>query len=162
MVEMKSKVYVETSVIGHLTSRLQNDVTVRSHQETTREWWRDATDRFIIVAFRLVAQECARGDKVAGEERSQIVADLTLLPTTHEAEDLADALISHHAVPETEPEDALHIAIAAVNGIEYLVTWNFRHIANAVVRTRIESVCRKLGYAPPVICTPEELMEVEP
>ena len=157
---MKSKVYVETSVIGHLTSRLQNDVNVRSHQVTTREWWRDATDRFVIVASRLVAQECARGDEVASEERSELVAGLTLLPTTHEAEVLASALIFHHAVPATEPEDALHIAIAAVNGVEYLVTWNFRHIANATVRTRIESVCRKLGYAPPVICTPEELMEV--
>ncbi len=65
---------------------------------------------------------------------------------------------AENAVPPTEPRDALHIAVAAVHGIQYLVTWNFRHIANASLRGRIESVCRDAGFEPPIICTPEELV----
>lgn len=86
-------------------------------------------------------------------------AEITLLPTTVEAEQLAGVLIARHAVPESHPEDALHIALAAAHGIEYLVTWNCRHIANAAVRLTIERLCRDAGYEPPVICTPEELLE---
>lgn len=87
------------------------------------------------------------------------LANVSLLPTTLEAEQLARALIAAHAVPKPHPEDALHIALAAVHGIEYLVTWNFRHFANAAVRLAIERTCRNAGYEPPVMCTPEELME---
>ncbi len=89
----------------------------------------------------------------------EALAEMTLLPATTEAEQLADALVAGHAVPESHPEDALHIALAAAHGIEYLVTWNCRHIANAPVRLSIERVCRDAGYDPPVICTPEELLE---
>ncbi len=61
-------------------------------------------------------------------------------------------------VPSSEPRDALHISIAAVNGIKYLVTWNFRHIANAETREVIEQICRDNGYVPPLICSPDELV----
>jgi predicted nucleic acid-binding protein len=156
---MNPRVYVETTVIGYLTSRRRDDVTVAGHQDTTREWWHTAADRFDLVASQLVVQECSVGDQEAAQERLEALARMTLLPTTTEAEQLADALIAGHAVPESHPEDALHIALAATHGIEYLVTWNCRHIANAAVRLTIERVCRDAGYEPPVICTPEELLE---
>ena len=76
-----------------------------------------------------------------------------------EAHELANLLIAGHAIPKTEPRDALHISLAAVNGIEYLVTWNFKHIANATTRTAIELICRDAGFEPPIICTPDELSE---
>ncbi len=155
---MKPKIYVETTVIGYLTSRPRDDVTVAGHQNTTREWWNTAADRFDLVASQLVVQECSAGDEEAAKERLEALAEMTLLPTTTEAEQLADALITGHAVPESHPEDALHIALAAVHGVEYMVTWNCRHIANAAVRLTIERVCRDAGYEPPVICTPEELL----
>ena len=156
---MRTTVYIETTVIGYLTSRLREDVTVAGHQETTREWWRTASDHFDLVASQLVVRECSAGDPVAAQERLEAVVKLTLLPTTAAAEQLADALVNGRAVPESHPEDALHVALAAVHGIEYLVTWNCRHIANATARTAIERICRAAGYEPPVICTPEELME---
>jgi predicted nucleic acid-binding protein len=156
---MNPRVYVETTVIGYLTSRRRDDVTVAGHQDTTREWWHTAADLFDLVASQLVVQECSVGDQEAAQERLEALARMTLLPTTTEAEQLADALIAGHAVPESHPEDALHIALAATHGIEYLVTWNCRHIANAAVRLTIERVCRDAGYEPPVICTPEELLE---
>jgi predicted nucleic acid-binding protein len=156
---METTVYIETTVIGYLTSRPQKDLTVAGHQQTTREWWQTASDRFELLASQLVIQECAAGDQQAAEERMNAVAKLGLLPITADAERLANSLIRGHAVPETYPEDALHIALAAVHGVEYLVTWNFRHIANATVRSAIERICREAGYEPPIICTPEELME---
>ena len=158
---MKPTVYIETTVIGYLTSWPRTDVTVAGHQSTTREWWRGAPDRFHLIASQLVVQECAAGDQQAAQDRMVALKNLSLVPTTSEAEQLAEALIAGHAVPESHPEDALHIALAAAHGIQYLVTWNFRHIANAAVRLAIEQVCRRAGYEPPVICTPEELMEIE-
>ena len=158
---MKPTVYIETTVIGYLTSWPRTDVTVAGHQNTTREWWRTAPDRFQLIASQLVVQECAAGDQQAALDRMDALKNVMLVPTTTEAELLAEALIAGHAVPESHPEDALHIALAAAHGIQYLVTWNFRHIANAAVRLAIEQVCRGSGFEPPVICTPEELMESE-
>ena len=158
---MKPTVYVETTVIGYLTSWPRSDPTVAGHQNTTREWWRTAADRFHLVASQLVVQECAAGDQHASQDRMEELTNLPLVATTPEAEHLAESLIAGNAVPESQPEDALHIALAAAHGIEYLVTWNFRHIANAAVRLSIERICRSVGYEPPLICTPEELMESE-
>ena len=156
---MNPTVYVETTVIGYLTSRPREDPIVAGHQQTTRDWWQTVPDRYELVASELVVQECSAGDETAAEERMEALAGITLLQTTSDADQLAEALIAGHAVPESHPEDALHIALAVVNGIQYLVSWNFRHIVNAAVRSTIERICRDAGYEPPTICTPEELMD---
>ena len=156
---MNPTVYIETTVIGYLTSRPREDPIVAGHQNTTRDWWQTAADRFDLVASELVVQECSAGDQTAAEERLEALAGISLLRTTSEADQLAAALIAGHAVPESQPEDALHIALAVVNGIQYLVSWNFRHIVNAAVRSTIERICRDAGYEPPTICTPEELLD---
>ena len=103
--------------------------------------------------------EVSAGDPQAARERLDILADLPLLDTSDEVIDLADQLISRIPIPPRAAADALHIAIAAVHEIDFLLTWNCRHIANAEHRGTIESICREFGYAPPVICTPEELMK---
>ena len=97
----------------------------------------------------------------AATERLDVLDPLTLLETTEDALVLSRQLIDSGAVPREAPEDALHIAIAVTNGIEYLLTWNYRHIANATMRAQIEDLCRRAGYEPPIICTPEELMEID-
>jgi hypothetical protein len=86
-----------------------------------------------------------------------VIDPLTTLKTSDDVRSLASRLIAGGAVPASQPRDAFHIAIAGVHGIQYLVTWNFAHIANAAVRGKIEAVCRAAGFAPPIICTPEEL-----
>ena len=156
---MNPTVYVETTVIGYLTSRPREDPIVAGHQNATRDWWQTAADRFELVASELVVQECSAGDETAAEERLESLAGIALLRTTSDADQLTEALIAGHAVPESQPEGALHIALAVVNGVQYLVSWNFRHIVNAVVRSTIERICRDAGYEPPTICTPEELMD---
>jgi hypothetical protein len=108
-----------------------------------------------------VIDECAAGDPAAAAERLAALDHVELLDTTAAVEDLAAALVARKAVPASQPRDAFHIAIAAVNGVRYLVTWNFKHIANPTLQNRIASVCRDHGYEPPVVCTPEQLWEAQ-
>jgi predicted nucleic acid-binding protein len=107
-----------------------------------------------------VVREASSGDTDAVKRRLEAIADFPLLEVSPEATKLAEHLIAEKAIPEQAVEDALHIAVAAVNGMNYLLTWNLKHIANAVIRFNVETACRMNGYEPPVICTPVELMEV--
>jgi hypothetical protein len=156
---MKPSVYVETTIIGYLTSWPSGDLVVAGRQKITRDWWRYASTAFSLVSSELVHREASAGDPQAVRERFEILKGLPVLAVTREADEFARALVARGALPSTEPEDALHIAISVVNGLEYLVTWNFKHIANAVMRSKIERACIAEGYHPPTICTPEELME---
>ena len=106
----------------------------------------------------MVLDECGDGDPAAAAERLIEIETIDLLAASDEVDLLAEALIAGEAVPASEPRDAFHIAISAVNGIQYLMTWNFKHIANASLRDRIEWICRDAGFEPPIICTPDELM----
>jgi hypothetical protein len=108
----------------------------------------------------LVEQEASLGDAEAVSKRQQALTNCSFLDITPQAVELANKLIDQNAIPKQAAEDALHIAIAAVNGMDYLLTWNFKHIANAAMRANVELVCRLNGYEPPVICSPMELMEV--
>lgn len=156
---MATSVYIETSIIGYLTSWPRDDVTVAGHQNTTKQWWATAPDRFDLFVSQLVVRECSDGDPSAVKDRLDIIDGLPVLPITREAELLASALIQGRAVPVSQPNDALHIALVAVHRVQYLVSWNFRHIVNASLRPTIERVCRDGGYHPPILCTPEELLE---
>ena len=156
---MKPKAYIETTVVSYLTAWPSRDVLIAAHQQSTRDWWSRAADRFELVASELVLQEASAGDATAVRERLEALARVTLLDATDEAAELAQQLIESGAIPAKAAEDAAHIAIAVTNAVEYLVTWNCRHIANATMRAQIERVCREAGYEPTIICTPDELME---
>ena len=161
---MKPTVYIETSVVSYLTAWPSRDVVVAAYQLVTREWWHDAPDRFELVASELVVAEAAAGDADAALARMEKLKSVTLLEATEDAAELTQRLLTTtddlEAVPRKAAEDAAHIAIAVTSGVNFLVTWNFRHIANAAMRFRIERVCREAGYQPTVaICTPNELME---
>jgi predicted nucleic acid-binding protein len=151
-------VYIETTVVGHLAGRMHPDPVVAARQTTTRTWWSLESGRYQVYVSQLVLDECAGGDPTAAAERLQEIQSVDLLAASSEVDDLAKALIAGKAIPASEPRDAFHIAIAAVNGVNYLLTWNFKHIANAALRGRIEQVCRDAGFEPPIICTPDELM----
>ena len=153
----KPTVYVETTVLSYLAARPSQNALRAAHQQVTREWW--DKDRLVYEVFisALVVAECAAGDPIAAAERLAIVNSLPLLAESSEAEALAEALIRELAIPPQEIRDAAHVAVAATNGIEYLLTWNCRHLANLHQRGRIEQVCRDYGYQPPLIGTPIEL-----
>jgi len=157
----KPTVYLETTVIGHLVGRIHPDPVVANKQHVTRNWWATAAERFTLFASRLVAQECSVGDPVAAAERLEFLTPLTVLNASPEANELTDLLLAGYAVPSSEPRDAAHISLAAVYGIQYLLTWNFKHIANLATRATINLICRNAGYDPPIICTPADLAGVQ-
>lgn len=153
-------VYIETTIVGHIAGRIHPNPFVAARQQVTRDWWRAEAPGYEVFISQVVLEECSEGDPSAAAERLEVVKDLDLLEASDEVDDLADTLISGKAVPASEPRDAFHIAIAAVSGVDYLLTWNCKHIANATLRGRIEKLCRDAGFEPPIICTPEELVEI--
>ncbi len=157
---MKPSVYIETSVISYLAARPSRDIMIAANQQATQEWWASRKKDFEIHISQLVVQEAGSGDEEAAANRLDALEDFPLLDILDDAIQLAEKLIKQKAIPEKASEDALHIAIAAVHGMDYLLTWNFKHIANATMRANVELVCRLNGYEPPIICTPLELMEV--
>lgn len=155
----KPSVYVETSIVSYLTARPSRDLVVAAQQAMTREWWRNAGERFVLVAAELVFTEAAAGDADAAHARMAALETVTRLQPSEDAAALTRRLLELGAFPREAAADAAHVGSAAANKIRYLLTWNFRHIANAAVRSRIERACRMAGYDPPAICTPSELME---
>jgi len=156
---MKSSVYIETTIPSYLTAWRSPELIMAANQEATRSWWETARPKYELFISDIVIQEASGGDPEAAERRVAAIQGLTRLDVSEEAEALAARLLESAAVPETATTDALHIAVATVHGMDYLLTWNCKHIANAVMRSKIEAVCRVARYEPPVICTPMELME---
>ncbi len=155
----KPTAYIETTVIGHLVGRMLTDPIVAGRQTVTRQWWPSAIAKYRCFVSKVVADECGAGDPDAAKERLEVLDSLEFIAASQSVDDLARKLIEELAVPKTEPRDAVHISLAAVNGLEYLVSWNFKHIVNPTTRSAIERVCRDAGFVPPMICTPDELME---
>jgi hypothetical protein len=110
-----------------------------------------------LYISQLVEQEASSGNAEAVSKRQQVLTGCIFLDTTPEAVELAEKLIEQDAIPRQAAEDALHIAVATVSGMDYLLTWNFKHIANAARRASVELVCRLNNYEPPVICSPVEV-----
>ena len=149
----KPTVYVETTVVGHLAGRQQSNIIVAARQLASRNWW-DVRERYELFVSKIVLDECSAGDQVAASERLEMIRDIPVLDIQTTAEALAIALMDRHGIPKTEPRDALHIAVAAVGGIEYLLTWNFKHIANPSTRDLVQMICQDSGYTPPIHLQP--------
>lgn len=154
---MKPKVYLETSIISYLAARPSRDIIIAAHQELTNEWWENRRKRFELFVSQLVIQEAKAGDKNAAQKRLDILEPIPLLELNDKVISLARILMNE-AIPQKAVEDALHIAVAAIHGMDYLLTWNCKHIANAEKEHAIAAVCRSSNFEPPIICTPEELM----
>jgi len=158
---VKDTVYVETSVISYFTSKPSRDLVIAGRQEITREKWPKIIEIFDLYVSALIIQEAEQGDSNAAQKRIDAILDLPVLAISDEAEKLASILIKDGAIPEQYPEDALHIAIATVNGIDYLLTWNFSHINNVQMKSKIISIIEDNGYQCPIVCSPEELLGEE-
>jgi hypothetical protein len=153
------RAYLETTIPSYLTGWLSRDLIMAAHQQTTREWWETRRQDFELFVSQFVIDEAGLGDPDAARRRLEMLANLPLLDASEEVSKLADALMKRVPLPPKALADSLHIAIATVNGMDYLLTWNCTHIANAALRSNIEAVCRESGFEPPVICTPEELLK---
>jgi hypothetical protein len=156
---VKPRVYLETSVVSYLVGRWSRDVVVLGNQELTREWWENRRAEYDLFISEVVIGEVAIGDADLASQRVAVCEALPLLAVTNEAERLAPLLLKAAAMAPNAETDALHMAVAAVQGMDYLLSWNCTHIANATIRRAIDRQCRASGYEPPVICTPQELIQ---
>ena len=157
---MLPSVYLDTSVLSYLTARPSRDLVAAGRQQVTRDWWRMAPRHFALVASPLVVKEARAGNPQTARARLTLLDGVALLKSPSAVADLMDKLQERGAVPSKAVDDAAHIAIAAVNRVDYLVTWNFKHIANPAQLPIIDRVLRELDHKPVIICTPDALMEV--
>lgn len=158
-VTTKPSVYIEPTVVSHLVARPSDDETLASWQRASRQLWKDYADRFEFVISDIVLAEIQRGDPTAAQQRLAVVTPLTVLEISPEMDMLVEKLLDSGAVPRNARPDAQHIAIATGHGVDYLVSWNHKHIVNENKREYINQVCQEAGFQPITICTPIELME---
>lgn len=151
-------VYIETTVVSYYTARASRDVVVAGHQQATCGFWQRLDSGFEPFVSALVIKEAGKGDAVQAKRRLDAIAGFPVVETTPAAEELAERLVEARGVPEAYPEDALHIALAAMAGIEFLVTWNFSHINNPFTRTKIREIIEGAGWACPELVSPDELI----
>ena len=154
---MKPKVYLETTIVSYLTARASHDVVMAAMLAQTKNWWKSERNRFDLFISDIVIREASGGDSAAVRKRLEILREIAAVETDAETQALADVFLHNMALPAKAADDALHIAIAAVNQMDYLLTWNCRHIANAATRPKLEGLCLAEGYRCPIICTPPEL-----
>lgn len=156
---MKETIYIETTIVSYYTGRPSRDLMVAARQEATRELWPRLASEFETYVSALVYEEAARGDPGPAQKRLDAIGPFTMLDVDEEARALAEEIIAGKAVPEEYPEDALPIAIAAVNGIHIVLTWNFAHLNNPFTRMMVRQVVENTGYKCPEICSPNDLLE---
>jgi len=155
---VKPKVYLETTVPSLLTAWPSRDVVIAGQQQTTRDWWNDRRQGFRLFISGLVLMEARRGDVSAAKAREEVLSACEVLDNPESAQSLARQILASRLLPAKAAADAVHIVIAAVHRMDFLLTWNCRHIANATIVEDVRAVCFRSGYVPPVICTPLELM----
>ena len=156
----KKTVYIETSIVSYLTARPTSDLLAAAWQKATVDWWDTQRKRFDLYTSDVVAEEAGRGNPEAAARRLEALSSIPMLTLTEDVVVLSKALIQEKALPTKALDDSLHIAISAVHGVHYLLTWNCRHIDNAETKPIIRSVCAIHGHSNPEICTPQELMGV--
>ena len=156
------RIYLETSFVSYLGTTLQgrhsSDVNTAHRQITSALWWTQHRDQFELFISEVVSRECAIGHPEAVRNRLQILAFAQILPETREIIDLAEQLVEPAGLPRKAEADATHIAFASVYSCHYLLTWNFKHIANALLQPVLYKIVQSYGYQPTLICTPEQLL----
>jgi hypothetical protein len=156
--KLKPRIYVETSVISYLTARPSRDLIVAAHQEVTRQWWEARRADFDLFASEAVRREAALGDALAAQRRLSLLQELRMVEIVPQALALANDIVVATALPASARVDALHIAVAACEALDFVLTWNFKHIANAELTTKVQQACQAHALNCPVLCTPLELM----
>jgi predicted nucleic acid-binding protein len=156
---MKSSLYLETTVPSYLAGAIANDLTTAAHIEATKRWWADEREKYRLFVSAVVLNEIVRGNPDIAEERRQLVFRLPRLQVTAAVVQLAGRLFEHLKLPGSARTDAFHLALACTYEMDFLLTWNMKHIAGGHIRRALEKLQRTSGIVIPTICTPEELLE---
>lgn len=150
-------VYIETSIVSYLTARPSSNLLVSAWQDVTSSWWKHERRNFDLYTSALVLEEAGRGDQEAAGLRIARLEGIPLLAVTEQVVELAGRILHPGPLPVEAADDAFHIALSVVHSVDYLLTWNFRHIDNALIKPVVRTVCNAHGYICPEICTPQEL-----
>lgn len=155
---MNESVYIETSILGYLTARPTDNLILAANIKITQDWWNIRRDFFVLYASEIVEDEAGKGDKVIAAQRRSLLQSLMFLELKEEAIEVAQEFLKQSNLPPKASNDALHMALATVYGLDYLLTWNCKHMANAQIQKKLSQISFDLGYKLPFICTPLELM----
>jgi hypothetical protein len=158
---LKPRLYLETTIPSYLVARRSRDLRLAADQESTQEWWEQKRHGFEIFISQVVITEVSRGDSTFAAARLDKLRDISVLVPTPAGEQLAERLLAEGILPAIAVADATHLGFSAANGMDYLLTWNCRHINNPALRRQIERTCTMCGLTCPIICTPTELMSLE-
>lgn len=155
---MSETVYIETSILGYLTARATKNLILAANIEVTRDWWEFRRSNFNLYISQVVLDEIVQGDSEIAAQRLEIVRDFPLLELNQAVRDLAGQFLARSNLPPKAADDAVHIATATVHDLDYLLTWNCKHIANAQIQRKLAEISLDFGYQLPLICTPYELL----
>ena len=152
--------YLETTIVSYLTGRTSRDASTARRQAITRDWWRRHRRRHIAYASDVVISESGQGDREAARRRLKVLSAFSRIHQSEQSHELAARILAQCRLPARAYDDAHHVSIAAINGVNVLLTWNCAHLANTNMIPPIGRACEAYGYAPPVILTPEQLIGV--
>ncbi|MEG5059564.1 type II toxin-antitoxin system VapC family toxin [Microcoleus sp. A2-C5] len=155
---MSETVYIETSILGYLTARTTKNLIIAANIEVTRDWWEFRRSNFRLYISQVVLDEIVQGDSEIATQRLEIIRDFPLLELNQAVRDLAGQFLTRSNLPPKAANDAVHIATATVYGLDYLLTWNCKHIANAQIQRKLAEISLDFGYQLPILCTPYELL----
>lgn len=155
---MSETVYIETSILGYLTARSTKDLILAANMEITRNWWKFRRNDFILYTSEAVLDEAAQGDPAIAARRLEVLRGFPLLALNQAVQELAAQFLTRSSLPAKARVDAIHIAAATVHGMDYLLTWNCKHIANAQIQGKLAEISLDFCYVLPILCTPNELM----
>jgi predicted nucleic acid-binding protein len=155
---MRESVYIETSILGYLTARSTNNLILAANTEVTKEWWKSCRSSFTLYISQVVLDEVGKGDSEIAAKRLELLKGLRLVELNQSVRNLASQFLMQSNLPSKASDDAVHIAAATVHGMDYLLTWNCKHIANAQIQKKLSKICFDFGYELTRICTPYELM----
>ena len=157
---MLPRLYIESTIPSYLVARRSRDLRLAADQETTEEWWESRRHEYELFTSEVVATEISLGDTAMAAARTEKLEGIIRLPSQPEVDALAEELLLQGILPPFAAADAAHIAFSTVHAMDFLLTWNCKHINNPHNFRRIERLCSALGLAGPVICTPEQLLPV--
>ena len=155
---MTETVYIKTSILGYLTARSTKDLILAANIEITKDWWESRRNAFTLYTSEAVLEEVAQGDAKIAAQRREILRNFPLLSLNQVVQGLAAQFLAQSSLPAKARVDAIHIAAATIHGMDYLLTWNCKHIANAQMQRKLAEISLDFGYVLPILCTPNELM----
>ncbi|MCB9766841.1 MAG: type II toxin-antitoxin system VapC family toxin [Candidatus Omnitrophica bacterium] len=156
-----TSIYIETSIPSYLAAQTSSDLVIAGHQAITRKWWPMASKNFDCFVSEAVISEVSRGDPDASKRRMECIQNIEILAYSEEIESLIRTYSESLGLTGAAIADLPHFAYAVGYGMDYMATWNCRHIANGNVIRRLMEVNRQIGRDTPVIVTPEELPVID-